>query len=145
MQNVGLSKVRLFCPSMLHVGWIVLLCGLVVMRAASHLETVSQGRQSMGRKGGLVRSNTFSTYYIPSEVSWCDVRISNISPCPVQTMGEYEAVKVRRSSAPLPSRGREGEGVCPPPPVFVRRPLPEYFRTRSNTGDKKLHGQYFQR
>ena len=56
-------------------------------------------------------------------------------------MGEYEAVKVRRTSAPLPSR----EGVinhmgCPcPPPVFVRRPLPEYFRIREdNTGRKKL-------
>ena len=93
------------------------------------------------KKGGLVRSSTFSIVYIPSEVSRCEVIMSNISPCPIQTMGEYEAVKVRRSSAPLPSRGREGEGVCPPPPVFVRRPLPEYFRTRSNTAEKKLPGQ----
>ena len=56
-------------------------------------------------------------------------------------MGEYEAVKVRRTSAPLPSRDVGSNHVgCPcPPPVFVRRPLPEYFRTKEDSaGRKKL-------
>ena len=52
-------------------------------------------------------------------------------------MGEYEPVKVRRTSAPLPSRQRglfplseEGRYGYGPPPVHVRGPLPEYFRPR---------------
>ena len=59
-------------------------------------------------------------------------------------MGEYEPVKVRRTSAPLPSRqrglfplsekGRYGDG---PPPVYVRGPLPEYFRPREDLGSKE--------
>ena len=54
----------------------------------------------------------------------------------LQTMGEYEELNVRRTSVPLPTR----DMGCPcPPPVFVRRPLPEYFRRREdNTGRKKL-------
>ena len=52
----------------------------------------------------------------------------------LQTMGEYEEVKVRRTSAPLPSR----DTGCPcPPPVFVRRPLPEYFRTKEDNNRRK--------
>ena len=57
-------------------------------------------------------------------------------------MGEYEAVKLRRTSAPLPSRSGglyplPDEGRYGPPPVYVGGPLPDYFRPREDAGGRK--------
>ena len=90
-QNVGIVTFALFSclhPVYCMSAWLcfcVALIAMIVRIGSSEWLIVRESRHTrveMGRRDCLVRSNTFSTFYIPSKVTREYSRISNISLFP---------------------------------------------------------------
>ena len=91
-QNVGILTFVLFslpAACVLHASMIMLLCGhgshdshYSEQWVADSHRVQTHTRVEMGRRDCLVRSNTFSTFYIPSKVSIPYAGMTNIWLCP---------------------------------------------------------------